>query len=506
VSVSVSTGATERNDSVRLSGCQAAGAALEHRLPIDEGLRIRTLEAVDRLLVVADREHGARPQPCTDPGEELLRQRPDHRPLVRVGVLRLVEQHVINALVELVVHPLHGPVGLQQAARGGDQVVVVEGRASLLGLAVALDHRQADAGESGRGFGEPHRAQPGLDRDHTLGLGQGDRESVGAERLHLLRRDRLLGAWRAAPGQEQQPVVIPTCCARVRVRGEPSAQRVPVLHLPPVRADPRLGEPRERIRDRCRRAAGLRQDRVFRIVEIESKGAPLRCRHAVRAVADRGESRPPARGQHGGDRFAEPAGIGQRREPRHRLLARRGQRRLGERGLACLFEQPLRLGFLNQRELRHDARLQREAAQQALAEGVDGGNLHPAWQVKHAREQRARARARGRVGVRAREVGDLGIERLVRQRRPGAEPRLKPCRHLGRGRAGEGQAEDVRGIVPRQHQAQHTIDQEARLARPGRGRDPGGRARIGRTPLLRRGRAHSAPSPADHSSTRASTA
>ena len=38
-------------------------------------------------------------------GEEFGDQAPDDLPLLRAGVLRLVDQHVIDAEVELVVHP-----------------------------------------------------------------------------------------------------------------------------------------------------------------------------------------------------------------------------------------------------------------------------------------------------------------------------------------------------------------------------------------------------------------
>jgi hypothetical protein len=41
-------------------------------------------------------------------GEELLGQATHDAPLARTGVLRLVDQDVIDALVELVLHPLRG--------------------------------------------------------------------------------------------------------------------------------------------------------------------------------------------------------------------------------------------------------------------------------------------------------------------------------------------------------------------------------------------------------------
>ena len=47
-------------------------------------------------------------------GEEFRRQRADDLPLLRAGVLRLVDQHVVDAAIELVVHP--GGVDVARAA------------------------------------------------------------------------------------------------------------------------------------------------------------------------------------------------------------------------------------------------------------------------------------------------------------------------------------------------------------------------------------------------------
>ncbi len=70
-----------------------------------ECARRRALEREDRLLLVADREDRAphvRPRAA---GRELRDDGAHDLPLLRAGVLRLVDQHVIDAEVELVVHP-----------------------------------------------------------------------------------------------------------------------------------------------------------------------------------------------------------------------------------------------------------------------------------------------------------------------------------------------------------------------------------------------------------------
>ena len=125
-STASSSGSTERNDSVsgtRRQGSSARPACARERLAdVGEHVRRRALEAVDRLLLVADREQRARHLARAGAGEELLRQRADHLPLHRAGILRLVDQDVVEAAVELVEHPLDRRRGAEQArgpARSG---------------------------------------------------------------------------------------------------------------------------------------------------------------------------------------------------------------------------------------------------------------------------------------------------------------------------------------------------------------------------------------------------
>src|SRR5581483_11056996 len=63
------------------------------------------LKRKNRLLLVADGKDRALDCARAGPGEKLVDQPADDAPLLRAGVLRLVDQHVIDAEVELVVHP-----------------------------------------------------------------------------------------------------------------------------------------------------------------------------------------------------------------------------------------------------------------------------------------------------------------------------------------------------------------------------------------------------------------
>ena len=103
-------------------------------------------------------------------GEELGRQAPDDLPLLRARVLRLVDQHVIDAAVELVVHP-GGALLAQQRQRLVDQVVVVEQAAPVLLGVVARDHRVRD-GEQRRGaVAAGDGVAPLEQREHAVALG-----------------------------------------------------------------------------------------------------------------------------------------------------------------------------------------------------------------------------------------------------------------------------------------------------------------------------------------------
>ena len=101
------------------------------------------------------------------------------------------------------------------------------------------------------------------------------------------------------------------------------------------------------------------------------------------------------------------------------------------------------------RKCGESARLQREAAQQRLAEGVDRADPHAARQVEHARRTapaRAASAPRGRLESSARSSRSSAV---VGQRDPAPERALQPQRHLGGGGLGEGEALDARRVGAR---------------------------------------------------------
>ena len=100
------------------------GQALLHPAEVGE---VGTLEAVDRLLLVADHEQGARPR-WRRRRRRTPRSASRRSPTARARVLRLVDQDVVDPRVELEQHPL-GLARGGAAARGAlDQILVVERR------------------------------------------------------------------------------------------------------------------------------------------------------------------------------------------------------------------------------------------------------------------------------------------------------------------------------------------------------------------------------------------
>ena len=81
------------------------GAQLAHLVEL---VRVGALEAVDRLLEVADHEQGAdaAARPSLDAAEIFFDQLLDDLPLRGIGVLRLVDQHMVDCAVELVADPV----------------------------------------------------------------------------------------------------------------------------------------------------------------------------------------------------------------------------------------------------------------------------------------------------------------------------------------------------------------------------------------------------------------
>src|SRR5438105_15300376 len=108
------------------------------------------LEGKDRLLLVANGKNTA--WACAAgafAGSEFGDQLLDDRPLLRARVLRLIDQHMIDAEIKLVVHP-RGIDAFHESERLVDQIVVIQEPSMLLLAAITADHRVGD-GQQGDG-------------------------------------------------------------------------------------------------------------------------------------------------------------------------------------------------------------------------------------------------------------------------------------------------------------------------------------------------------------------
>ena len=91
-------------------------------------------------------------------------ERVDDRPLVGIGVLRLVDEDVVGALVELEADPFAHPVDAEQAPRPGDEVVEIGDPGGALGEAVGAGEGLAGAKARGLDRGEDRRRGAGARR------------------------------------------------------------------------------------------------------------------------------------------------------------------------------------------------------------------------------------------------------------------------------------------------------------------------------------------------------
>ena len=128
------------------------------------------LKRKDRLFLVADREDGAldavaRAFAGGEFGDDVC----DDIPLPRAGVLRLVDQHMIDAAVELEVYPAGGDA-VQHLQRPVDQVVIIEQPAFLFFAAVVRGDRGCDDKQGLRPVADRQRAAPVDQRADTVGL------------------------------------------------------------------------------------------------------------------------------------------------------------------------------------------------------------------------------------------------------------------------------------------------------------------------------------------------
>ena len=131
-------------------------------------LRRGVLERIDRLFLVADRENGANHVARAGAGGKFGDQSSDDLPLFAAGILRFVDQEMIDAEIELVVNPGGVRAG-EKCQRLIDQIVVIEQATPRLFFPITRqnsvgdgDQRRANGRGRSRRAGDPAMRERGL--------------------------------------------------------------------------------------------------------------------------------------------------------------------------------------------------------------------------------------------------------------------------------------------------------------------------------------------------------
>ena len=476
--------------------------------PIELG-RVGALEAEDRLFLVTHRKHRARCVAGPGAGEKLGRQRRDDLPLHRAGVLGFVDQHVVDPAVELVKDPWGDARPLQQVCGLEHQILVVQQGAVRLVGGVGVQQGAADGDERVRRLCHDRRVQPPLEIGQPFRFRTEGVDGAGRCGRHgRLRRQP--GAYGPFLGQEGLPIPeIPVGPRRGIVQpGGNGRGAVPIAF--------RSGRQRGNGGTKTGTVEGIvATGRGQQALAVGTRGnaqmppdGPRQARLAAVSMQRRAKMRPVPhqRGNQFGESFFAQMGgdsVERLRDRRRRSIqdARPGRR-----------QQLRRRPVVDQLELGRQPGLDGEAAQQRLAEGVDGQHLQSAGGVQHMGEQPAGRGHCVAAGARAGQSGQVVLQRRIVGRRPGGEAGVDAIGHLRRRRFGEGDAENPVRRRAGEHQPQHPVGQHLGLAGTGRRPDPGRRFGVRCPPLrdLRRqgpraGAGHhpASPAPADHSATRA---
>ena len=320
--------------------------------------------------------------------------------MLRIGVLRLVDEDVIEAAVELVENPGRDPRPLQQVTCPQDEIVVIEHRPPTFDGGVGLDERVAQAhqrrrhGERESGVAPlAHEAEARrLGRQHFAGVG-----SDGEDRF----MDEGLAHLGAALGEISAEILLEGDSA-ARGMGQPLGDRAPVLGVSLAAALHGLGRAPEGGAVECRIGAGGGEDRFFVVRLVQSQAIAERGDQAVERSVLRDEGREPGPFARHLRRHVDEVTLGKMgRDLRDRPAQAVLGAGLQEHALARRIEKLGRRALVGDGEMRRQAGLQRKAAKNRFAERVDGLDPEPAGRVQDHREQTPRPLALRRRGRRA---------------------------------------------------------------------------------------------------------
>ena len=328
-------------------------------------------------------------------GEELVDQEVHDRGLRGRGVLRLVDQHVLDPPVQLEEHPQRTAGRAQEGERALDQVLVVETGATRLERLVGVECRRTDAQQRLRTCGDAHgpEALAGLHQTEPFAPQRAPVAFIDGLGRQLLARGGSVLLQKAAAMLVEQP-------GAIGGRGGEPAQNRSTTRLIGLFAaiEQRVGGRDERLGIVLPFPAGAFDQALGRIVGGE-----------VQRLADRGDHRFElrlARARVAGEGGTDPAagfqdltdGLGEARFGQEEDELGKGPT---ERPVGCLgglpqhalprLDQELGGGTLVDRlEVWRHVRFERETAEQARGERVDGHDRQALRQIEHGGEEAAR--------------------------------------------------------------------------------------------------------------------
>ncbi len=440
------------------------------------------LKRKDRLLLVPDREHrshhavaraGARGEFGNDVRDDV--------PLPRAGVLRFVDQHMIDAAVELVVNPARGDA-VEHFQRLVDQIVIVE-QAALLLLAAVVGRRRGSDIKKRLGAVAGHQGAAAFDQGKNSPGFRFDQLAYGRIVVReFLRHHRFAG--RAIGFREEYAEIL----VDLRSAGEHqrTAQPRGLVLIGLVSGFQNQGD----VLPSRSRQVGSVDDVTFDILDpivgiyakrrrnlrgggMRAAGGICPCHKVIAAEA--GLAHDVLEGDVGGARHR-----------RHQRAARRAigiARRLEENPEIGALHHLVLVAVVEHGKPRRHIGLERELLQQPRAQRVDGLHLQPARRLQRAGKQFARRFAQARAGIGNAGITDRRIQRVVIERHPMAQRGEHPFRHVGGGSFCKRDAEDLFRRHVGEQQPDHPLHQHMGLARACVGRNEGGSRRIGGTRL-----------------------
>ena len=369
--------------------------------------------------------------------------------MLQIGVLRLIDEDMIDAVIKLETHPFGGTRRPQQPLGGGNHVVII-------------NHPQPRLG------GLPIRRQPLADAQMPRRMGNGRIQPLFGQnrqqrraKLGEQRPQRRVGTVRRCRHRRWQ--------AHLILGGqEKPAQMIERRH-PVIGAQPRL-RPGRCIQCFFAAIGCKRRHQPGDARRIE----PHQCRvQRCFGIAVRWQAK--AAPQH-------------RHDPRHRQASehiavfRQPPRHLGQPHLALIDadrceiieklavaikgrrfdgfgEQPALQGgaaaIIERRKPRRHPGFNREAGDQPLGERMDGLHRQPLRRIEQLREQPPGAGLGQRIDARP-QGAQIAVEHGIAAPRPERQPVCHPRLHLGRCQLGKGDAQQRFGRRAAQQQAQHT--------------------------------------------------